>query len=280
MEAAGEYDGLLDVVADLVSSDFSRASEVRNSLRARLLGDNAAEGNDFDDSATRRSLRRVRLLVAPVVAVLAVAIVAVASPGAITAAASQMEGFVQELVLGKNTTVAQIGSGEVDPARSAIVDDIFSDRGSTIWISKSLVFDGDQHRERTELPGSGRTFASFYEAQPVAGFRLRQSGYLSPGYELRNIRLTATGWAIATFFGPGGIILLAQVPGESGSEGATTTEIEVLTDRPIAEVSINGQPAAWVERRSLSWVDGDVSYTLVVNGLSLDEAMRIVRFLH
>ena len=41
VEAVGEYDGLLDVAADLASSDFSRASEVRNSLRARLLGDNA-----------------------------------------------------------------------------------------------------------------------------------------------------------------------------------------------------------------------------------------------
>ena len=81
------------------------------------------------------------------------------------------------------------------------------------------------------------------------------------------------------FSGPGGAILLAQVPGESGSEGAIRTEIQVFTDQPIAEVSINGLPAAWVEGRSLSWVDGDVSYTLGVNGLSLDEAIRIVESL-
>ena len=279
VDAAGEYEGLLDIAADLVSSDFSRASGVRESLRARLLGGSAARRRAPNGSGTNSAWTRVRLLAAPVLAALTLAIVAVAWPGAITAAASQMEGFVQELILGKNTTVAQVGTGDIDAVSEHLLDDVFSDQGSTIWISKETVFDRDQRPPLADLIGTGQIFESFSDAQAAAGFRLRQPAYVPPGYQLRDIRLTPMGWAIVGFSGPSGAILLAQVPGESGSEGAIRTEIQVFTDQPIAEVSINGLPAAWVEGRSLSWVDGDVSYTLAVNGLSLEEAIRIVESL-
>ena len=74
-------------------------------------------------------------------------------------------------------------------------------------------------------------------------------------------------------------MLLAQVPGDSGLEAVTSTDVEVLTDRPIRPVEVNGMPAAWSEGRSLSWVEGDVSYTIGVDGLSLDEALRIAEVL-
>ena len=70
VDAGGEYEGLLDVAADLASSDFSRASGVRESLRARLLGGSAARRRAMNGSGANSAWTRVRLLAAPVLAAL------------------------------------------------------------------------------------------------------------------------------------------------------------------------------------------------------------------
>ncbi len=274
-----DFEGRMAAAAKLASVDFSDASRVRESLRARLL--------DRDERGpVSRMLRALagmglsgRMFAAPAVAVIAFVVVAVIWPGAISAAARQVEEFVQDLIIGRNTTVSQVEPESIDIALAPDFQEVFSGDGATIWISKTTIIDPGESREQSAIPSIGWVFDSLEGAQVEAGFHLRSPAYLPDGYSLRDVRVTPSRWVIAAFEGPKGFVLLAQVPGDSGLEAVTSTDIEVLTDRPIRPVQVNGMPAAWSEGRSLSWVEGDVSYTIAVDGLSLDEALRMAESL-
>ena len=279
-QTSGEHARLLNLAQSLLREDLSSESAVRADLRASLL---AKAGRERAASARRRVPAFGRLTRPAVIAIavfVALAAMALARPGTLTAAARGLEGFVLSLVLGENLAVRNVdGAPEESVSFEDPVEDFFGDDSVTVWIAKTTVGERPDSFGSPRSPGAPQTFASFEEAQERVGFPVVRPGWLPAGYSLRSVMVSAPGWIIARFDGPGGPLLLAEAPlGDSNGGTATAgadTSIDVLTDRPIQPVQVNGGPAAWVEGRSLSWSTGAVSLTLALKDLPLDKAIRM-----
>jgi len=129
-------------------------------------------------------------------------------------------------------------------------------------------------------------FSTFDEAQAATSFNLRRPAHLPPDYALREAMVAPGGSTFLFYDGPEGDIVLVQWPVydrvEEESDDhivSTVFMIGTLTDKPIEEVTVNGQPAGWVEGHSLMWEADGISYTLGGASLSLDEALRIAESL-
>lgn len=283
----------VDLARTLVTTDFSPESQIRNALRCRLLNQTTArEGwSPRMEISERRSLWRARPVLTVVTATLGVILVAaLAWPSAVTGVAQGIETFVAGLVLGPHTSVQQVhpdradvSSTESRPERPEI-----GQLGDG-WIIRTAVgnFGGNVLPGRD---GAIHQFSTFDEAQAAASFRLRQLGYLPSGYELRQAMLAPSGCVFLFYGGPHGDIVLAQTPvGEAQrsevkhSDGVTVTVntrvIKVLTDNPTVSVTLNGQPAGWIEDYGLMWEADGATYSLGGIGWTLDEAMRIAESL-
>ena len=284
-----EYRQALDLARTLATTDFSAESQVRQSLRRRLLNQvGAREGWQRRKEITMRTFFRQRhpAVILAAVVLVALLVVTLAWPGALTAAAQGITDFVQGLRLGPHTIIQQVdpdwaASHSTKPPPATPVVKQRSD-GWTIQMALGN-FGGNV------LPGwdvTVRRFSAFDEAQAAIPFSLRQPGYLPVGYALREA-MVAPGDATFLFYdGPNGDIILVQTPVydrvEKQSDNyvvGTAVVIGMLTDKPIEEVTLNGRRAGWVEGNGLIWEADGVSYTLGGANLSLDEAIRIAESL-
>lgn len=276
--------GMLETAARLASADFSAESRVRESLRREVVQRSAAGGRMRPFAWLGRIWGAGSLLLAPATVVLAMLVVMIAWPGAVAAAADGIERFVRQLVLDENTSVRQATDDDRHELSEFGEDAaIFEEGGAAIWVARTTV----RERGTVELPlidlRETKTYADVESAQADLDFRLLQPAELPDGYSLVRIRVTPTGWALSHYRGPGGLLILAHVP--QGSPGGTDAEtgfgttVEVLTDDPIEQVSVNGIPAAWIEGQTLSWVDEGISYTLGGGQLTLADALRVAETL-
>jgi hypothetical protein len=139
------------------------------------------------------------------------------------------------------------------------------------------------------LPGQDATvhrFDTFDQAQTATTFIVHQPAHLPVGYALRETMVAPGGSTFLFYDGPEGDIILVQMPVygrvEEQSDNhvvSTVVGIATLTDKPIEEVTLNGQPAGWVEGNGLMWKADGVSYTLGGANLTLDEVIRIAESL-
>jgi hypothetical protein len=202
--------------------------------------------------------------------------VALAWPGAVTVAAQQVERIVQRLRLGRYTDMARVSTpapAAADQPSSLPATPVVKQQGD-LWIVQTPIgnFGGNM------LPGRSRTvqrFRTWKEAQAAAPFVLRRPAYLPARYSFREAMVTPLDWVL--LFYDGGLVV-AQVPvGPRPSDGTGHLAIGVgmLTEQPIEEVTLDGQPAGWVRNFGLMWEEDGISYTVGAPGLDLDEAMRI-----
>jgi hypothetical protein len=200
--------------------------------------------------------------------------VVLAWPGAVTVAAQQIERIVQRLKLGRYTDMARVSTPvAADQPSSLPATPVVKQQGD-LWTVQTSIgnFGGNV------LPGRNPTvqrFRTWEEAQAATSFTLRRPAYLPARYSFREAMVTPLDWVL--LFYDGGLVV-AQVPvGPRPSDGPGHLAIGVgmLTDQPIEEVTLNGQPAGWVRNFGLMWEEDGISYTVGAPGLELDETMRI-----
>jgi hypothetical protein len=280
-----KYRQALDVARRLAATDFSPESRSRLALRRRLLSQmDAREHLKERQVASMRTYPQFklrRLLFVAISLALVVLVVTLAWPGALIAAAQSLQTFLQTLVLGEHTTVHQVSPEMAPAAQTPPATPIVEWRGD-IWVIRTAIgnFGGNV------LPGHDvavRRFSDLAEATVVVTFSLRQPDYLPAGYVFREAIVPPLDWAILFYEGPGGDIVLAQMPvGEQSSGEAgqfTSVKVGTLTDKPIESVTLNGQTAGWVEGYGLIWEAEGVSYILGSVNLSRDETIRIAESL-
>jgi len=284
-----EYRQALDLARTLVTTDFSAESQVRQSLRRRLLnGIGKAEERQRRKEYIMRTLfwQRHPAVTLAAVVLAALLIVAFTWPGTLTAVAEGIENFVQSLRLGPYTSVHQVSPELVaaHPTKAPPVTPEVKQR-SDGWTIRTAIgnFGGNV------LPGHDAVvhrFSTLDEAQAATSSSLHQPGYLPAGYVLREAMVAPGDSTFLFYDGLEGDIILVQTPvydrvEEQSDNHAVGTSVMIgtLTDKPIEEVTLNGQPAGWVEGHSLTWEADGLSFTLGGANLSLDEATRIAESL-
>lgn len=314
-----EYHQALDLARILATTDFSTESQVRQVLRRRLLNQiGAREGwQRRKEYVMRTFFRQRRTTVILASAILAgLLVVTLAWPGVMMAAAQDIEDFVQRLVLkrlvlrwhpratvtvtvfidpdtytGRYTGPARVITvqfQQINPTwtiptkQTPLPVTPVVERRGELWIIQTAIgnFGGNVLPDRD---AAVCRFSAFGGIQAAAPFSLRQPGYLPVGYALREAIVTPLDWVFLFYNGPDGDIILAQMPaGEHPSSEAgrfTFTMIDVLTDKSIESVTLEGQPAGWIDGYGLMWEANGVSFILGGVNLNLDEAIRIAESL-
>ena len=270
-----EYRQTLDLARTLATADFSAESQVRQTLRRRLLNQvGAREGWQRRKEITMRTFFRQRhpAVILAAVVLAAILVIALAWPGTLTAAAQGVYNVIQRIVVGPYTQAVQI-----DPQTKGEPQPLPAD----MWLVKTEIgnFGGNV------LPGvepTVRSVTDFKEAQELTSFHLRAPDYLPEGYTLREIKLAA-GHAFLFYGGPGHDIILVQT--QVGPQPSDDPHVAVgvfsgiMTDGTLEEVELDGRKAAWVDGHSLTWEADSISYTVGGLDLSLEEALRIAKSL-
>ncbi len=194
--------------------------------------------------------------------------------------------FLQEIILGKYSSVAQ-----VNPEQTRTAESITATLPANAWtIQTPLGLDGGP------LPVGAdptlRHFDTISAAQAELGYPLRMPGYLPAGYSLKEVILApkaAEERAYQIFSGPGEDIVLVSIPvgampcptplpGTSTPEGlvvACQAVDQMVTTGSLKEASVNDQPAAWVNGDRLVWEYGNITYEVGGPGLSMEDAVKI-----
>ncbi len=282
-----EYRQALDLARTLAATDLSGESRVRATLRHELLNQiNAREGWQLRKEIPMHALfwqRHLALSLATVVLVVLVVVI-LAWPGALTVAAQGIKDFVQTLVVGQNTSIHRVNSDQAAPTTTRMPPPATPvvEQRDDLWIVRTAIgnFAGNV------LPGRNATvrrIRTLDEARAVASFNLLQPRYLPAGYTFREAMVTPLDWVLLFYDGPNGDIVLAQMPvGErpgGDAEHTTFAKTGTLTDKPIESVTLNGQPAGWVEGNQLMWEANGISFIVGGSMLSLDEATRVAESL-
>jgi hypothetical protein len=280
------YGQALDMARTLTATDWSEESRVQAALRRRLLNqiDAREERKDTAMKMYPHYGLRHRLLIGIGSALALLLVMMFLYPGGPTVLAQGISEFVQSVVLGQYTTIHQVNPNQAVPASTRMPPPAtpIVEQRNDLWVIRTAIgnFAGNV------LPGQDATvrhFSTFDEAQAVVLFSLCQPSYLPAGYTLREAMVTPLDWVLLFYGGPSGDIILAQMPGGERPGGdawhSTFVKTGTLTDNPIEQVTLNGQPAGWVDGHSLMWEDKGISYTLGGLNLSLDEATRIAESL-
>jgi hypothetical protein len=286
--ATAEYRRTLDLARSLARSDFSAESEVREALRRRLLNQVGARGGrqPGKEVVMRRSYWKRRWALSLLAVSLAtLLVVVVAWPEALAAAAEGIADLVQSIRLGPHTSAHQIDPewAAAHPQNPPPATPELRYDGDT-WIIRTSIgnFAGDLRPDRRTV----RRFDTFEEAGAATGLHLDRLHRLPAEYLLREALVTPDNWLFLFYDGPEGEIILAQVQVYEHVEQksdqhivATAVHVGLLTDKPIEEVMLNGQPAGWVQGHGLMWEVDAVSLTLGGPNLALDEAIRLAESL-
>jgi len=273
-----EYRQTLDLARTLVTTDFSAESQVRQTLRRRLLNQvDAREGWQRRKEYVMHTFFRKRhpAVILTAVVLAALLVVMLAWPGALTAAAQGIYNVVQRIIVGPHTEAVQIEELRSDPGEPRPLP-------SGMWHVKTEIgnFGGD-----VLPPGVEPTVHSvtdFVEAQELTSFYLRAPNHLPEGYTLREIKLVP-GHAFLFYGGAGHDIILFQMlvgpqPSDDPNVGIAV-KTGWVTDGSLEEVELDGRKAAWVDGHSLTWEADGISYTVGGLDLSLEEAVRIAESL-
>jgi hypothetical protein len=157
-----------------------------------------------------------------------------------------------------------------------------------IWILRTAIgnFGGDP------LPGHDvkvQKFSSIDQAQSFVPFAIRQPTFLPAGYEFREVIVSPSDWVFLFYDGINGDLVIAQLPvgkvtvnepsqqidsmpvGPVTVGQLNTVGVGMLTEKQVRPVTINGQPAAWVEETGLMWETDGISFMIGGPGLTQEE---------
>ncbi len=281
-----EYRQALNLARTLAATDLSGESQVRATLRRRLLSQfDAREGRK---DTTMKShpyygLRR-RLLIAIGSALALLLIFASLYPGGPTVFAQGVGIGAKMIVLGAYSKVQQ--------TEAWVTGKPAPDDGWDVTLFRGYGEGGNGP------PGTNPTVRSvtdLKEAQKIATFHIRTPGYLPEGYSLREIKLAPI-WTgpgallfpnapnIYLFYGgPSSDIVVVQKPvgpQPGGPPGTAVGQfVGFVTNGTLEEVDLDGRKAAWADGRLLMWEADGISYLVGGAKLSLDEAIRIAESL-
>jgi len=271
-----EYRQALDMARILATTDLSDESQVRHTLRRRLLNQiGTREGWQLRKEYVMRTFfrqRRAAVILASAT-LAAFLVITLAWPGGLTTAAQGIYDVIQRIVVGPNTQVVQIDPQTRSEPRPTPPD---------MWYIDTEVggFGGNV------LPDADPTVhsvANFEEAQDFTSFHILAPCYLPEGYTLREIKLA--GGDAFLFYGGAGhdIILMQTLVGPQPSDDPNVrvgVKVGWFTDSPVEEVSLEGRTAVWlVDAHILTWEADEINYNLGGLDLSLEEAVRIAESL-
>ena len=281
---SAEYHRSVDLAHLLAAADFSREGRIREALRSRLLG-----GIDAGELRLLRRQQRKEILMRtirnyvwkplPAVTLAAMVLGAVLFPlvwpGALPAAAQNIDRFVREVVVGEHTTVRQVTPAE----RAAQAKGTVPELPENMWYVQTPIggFGGDVLEGEDPTVRYYHTFELAQQRLPDVD--LREPTDLPPGYLLRGALVTPPDGVILTyshFRGQGSDIVLVEKAVDE------QRRVSVGSGAPVKEVIVNGRRGAWTDgqyRRSLHWEAQGISYTVGGIGMSLDEAIRIAESL-
>ena len=287
-----------DIARMLADADFSGESRIRQALRNRLLhGIDARELNRIrrrhQKETIMKAIQNYVWRPLPAVTALAVLFAVIALPliwpGALPAAASDVDGYVRSLVVGEHTTVKQAPmqpQGTPPPSTT----------NTPMWLIRTP-FGACGGNVPEGADPTVHYYPSFDLAQEsVSGIEFKQPEYSPTGYLLVEALVTPSETLLLRYasFTAGDIVLVQNpvgtksVPVTRSPQGFTSKSVvkgvSTSTDGPIRAITLNGKPAAWIEesmgQNSLTWEADSMSYTLGGIRLSLDEAVKIAQSLH
>jgi hypothetical protein len=298
-----EYRQALDLARTLAAADFSAESRVRLDLRRRLL--DQFDGLEGQQRRRGYALRRfwqhhpvmtlgVVILVAFLVATLVWPVAAQGGiddlmrrliprqspPGTLTVTVhpdSQTETYRGPV---KMTLQVVNPIWAIPTAGASLPQTPIVERRGDYWVIWTAI--GGFADVLPDRYAAVRHFDTYDVAQAAAPFALRQPGHLPAGYAFREAMLAPPEWFFLFYGGPDGDIILAQRPAFQGERPNGETghfSVEVRTDKPIETVTLNGQPAGWIDGYGLIWETESISYILGGANLSLDKATRIAESL-
>ena len=282
-----DYAPTLHLARRLIAVDFSAESQVRHSLRRKLLTE---VGKTQGRKETRMNTYpypnqlRQRLLIAVGGALALLLLMALLYPGGPAVAAQSIENGAKLIILGAYSTAQRI---EAQVTGKPMPEDEWH-----VELYPGFGVGGNG------LPGTNPTVTTvtmFSEAQQIATFDIRQPGYLPEGYTLQEIKLAPV-WtgpgallfpntpnAYLFYKSTGSVVVVVQQP--VGSQSTDDPNVAVgqffgfATNGWLEDVEFDGHEAAWAEGNILVWEKDGVSYLLGGPTLTLEEAIRIAESL-
>ncbi len=281
-----DYAQTLRLARKLIAVDFSAESQVRHSLRRKLLiqvgiAQSRKESRMNAYPYPNQLRRRLLIAIAGLLALLLVEMLLYQGGPAV--AAQSIENGAKLIILGAYSTAQKIEAqvtGKPFPKDEWYVD---------LYPGFGVGGNGPPGTNPTVT-----TATSFDEAQQIAAFGIRQPGYLPEGYILQEIRLApiftgpgalmfpSTPNAYLFYDSAGSVIVIAQSPvgPQSISDVATVGQfVGFGTNGWLEEVEFDGHIAAWAEGNILIWEKDGISYMVGGPILTLEEAILIAESL-
>lgn len=282
-----EYRQAIDLARKLTSTDFSVASKMRRPLLNQLLSVNRKETGMLNFS---RKMIGLRLTLFVLVSLLLLLMV---SPMTLQVAAKNLVEFIETIRVGDYTWIQQNEKPEnVSSQPDLLPSEPMVEYKDGMWKIRTSIgnFGGDP------LPGHSKkvqNFKTIAEAQAITPFSIRQPYSLPAGYDLQQVMVSPSDWVFLFYRHSNGNLVIAQLPvGEItiNEPGEATNSVPVgsvtvgqkntvgvgmLTDKDVETVSVNNQPAAWIEETGLMWEINGVSFVAGGPGLTREEIIQI-----
>jgi hypothetical protein len=271
-----EYDNVLNMASTLSSVDFSSESEIKDQLRQQLMEKIAARVEEkramlgFKETVINMITKRRRPIMALSVLALTLICVELIFPAAIPAAAQSIGDFVDKVVL-RRTVVTRIHSDKNPGVAPSNVRTLVKKKYEVKIGEGSGNIDQviEELQKMKDLKmGPHKTLADLEEA---LNKKVRVPAYLPKDFKFTDGMALPGGMAILNYDGPNGHISIEESP--ASDEDEATNEVE--TDQPIKQVSVNGEPACWIDNMAFTWETDDTSYTITAPGFSLDDMINI-----
>ena len=215
------------------------------------------------------------------------------SPMTLQVAAKNFADFIQTIRVGDYTWIQQNEKPEnVSSQPDLLPSEPIVEYKDGMWKIRTSIgnFGGDP------LPGHSKTvqnFNSIAEAQAITPFSIHQPYSPPAGYDLQKVMVSPSDWVFLFYSHSNGNLVIAQLPvGEItiNEPGEATNSVPVgsvtigqkntvgvglLTDKEVETVSVNNQPAAWVEETGLMWETNGISFMAGGTGLTREEIIQI-----
>ena len=286
-----EYRQVIEIAQRLADTDFSMTSKIKKPLLNQLLRTNRKENTMLNVSRRMIGLRLTLVVLVSLLLLLAI------SPTTLQVAAKNFADFIETIRVGDYTWIRQNEQPEnVSSQPDLLPSEPVVEYKDGIWILRTSIgnFGGDP------LPGHNKTVQSFdsiEDAQAIAPFLIRQPYSLPDGYDLQKVMVTPSDWVFLFYSNSKGNLVIAQLPvgeitvnepseitnsipvGPVTVGQKNTVGVGMLTDKDVETVSVNNQPAAWVEGTGLMWETDGMSFMAGGNGLTREEVIHIAESL-
>jgi hypothetical protein len=286
-----EYMQVIDLARKLTSTDFSAVSKIKKPLLNELLSTNRKETTMFNVARRAFGLRLTLLVLVSLLLLLIV------NPTTVQVAAKNFADFVQTIRVGDYTWIQQNEKPEnASPQPGLVSSESVIEYKDGIWILRTSIgnFGGDP------LPGHSKTvqsFESIADAQAITPFSIRRPYALPTGYDLQKVIVTPSDWVFLFYGSSSRNLVIAQLPvgkitvneptemtnsvpvGPVTVGQKNTVGVGMLTDKDVETVSVNNQPAAWLEGTGLIWETEGMSFMAGGNGFTKEEVIQIAESL-